>query len=93
LLPFSLLSKNIKIRIHKTVILYGCENLSVILKEEHRLSVFENRVLRKISGPKRDEVIRGWRKLHKEELRDLYFSPNITGITTSRRMVWAGHIA
>jgi hypothetical protein len=76
-----LLSKNIKIRIYKTIILpvvlYGCESLSVILREKHRLRVFENRVLRRILGPKRDEVTGDWRKLHNEELHNLYSSPNI----------------
>jgi hypothetical protein len=65
----------------------------VTLKEEHRLRVFENRVLRKIFGPKRDEVAGEWRKLHNEELRDLYFSLNIIRIIKSRRMRWAGHVA
>jgi hypothetical protein len=57
------------------VVLYGCENWSLALREEHRLRVFENRVLRRICGPKRDEMTGGWRKLHNEELRDLYSSP------------------
>jgi len=77
----SLLYKNIKIKIHRTVILlvvlYGCETWSLILREERRLRVFENRVLRGIFGPKRDEVRGEWRKLHNEELNDLYCSPNI----------------
>jgi hypothetical protein len=68
--------KNIKIRIYKTIILsvvlYGCENWSLTLREEHRLRVFVNRVLRRIFGPKRDEVTGGWRKLHNEELHNLY---------------------
>jgi uncharacterized membrane protein len=68
--------KNLKIRIYKTIILpvalYGCETRSLILREEHRLRVFENRMLRKIFGPKRD-VTGEWRKLHNEELRDLYY--------------------
>jgi hypothetical protein len=63
-----------------------------MLSEEHRLRVFENRVLRRIFGPKRDEVKGGWRKLHNEELRDLYSSPSIIRIIKSRRMRWAGHI-
>jgi hypothetical protein len=54
------------------VVLYGCETLSLTLREEHRLRVFENRVLRRIFGPKRDEVTRDWRKLHNEELHNLY---------------------
>jgi hypothetical protein len=75
------------------VVLYGCETWSLTLKEEHRLGVFENRVLKKISGPKRDEVTGGWIKLHNEELHDLYSSPNIIRIIKARRMRWAGHVA
>jgi hypothetical protein len=63
------------------------------LGEEHRLRVFENRVLRRIFGLKRDEVTGEWRKLHNEELRDLYSSPSIITIIKSRRMRWAGHVA
>jgi hypothetical protein len=63
------------------------------LREEQRLRVFENKVPRKIFGPKRDEVTRGWRKLHNEELRDLYSSPSIIRIIKARRMRWAGHVA
>jgi hypothetical protein len=84
-LSFRLLSKNLKIRIYKTIILpvvlYGCETWSLTLREEHRLRVFENRVLRRILGPKRDEVTGEWRKLHNEELRDLYSSPSIIRIS------------
>jgi hypothetical protein len=80
LLSSRLLSKNLKIRTNKTIILpvvlYGCD-WSLTLREEHRLKVFENRVLRRIFGPKRDEVTGEWRKLHNEELRDLYSSPSI----------------
>jgi len=76
-----LLYKNLKIKIYRTVILpfvlYGCETWSLILREELRLRVFENRVLRRIFGPKRDEVTGDWRKLYNEELNDLYCSPNI----------------
>jgi hypothetical protein len=61
--------------------------------EETALRVFENNVLRRIFGTKRDEVIRGWRKLHNEELRDLYSSPSIIRIVKARRMRWAGHVA
>ena len=93
----SLLSKNIKIKIHRTIILpvvlYGCETWSLKLREEGRLRVFENRVLRRIFGPKRDEVTGEWRKLHNEELNDLYSSPNIVRVIKSRRMRWAGHVA
>jgi hypothetical protein len=75
------------------VVLYGCENWSLTLKEEHRLRVFENRVPRRVFGPKRDEVTGEWRKLHNEELRDLYSSQSIIRIIKSRRMRWAGHVA
>jgi hypothetical protein len=63
------------------------------LREECRLRVFENRVLRRISGPKRDELTGEWRKLHKEELNDLYCSPNVVRVMKSKRMIWAGHVA
>jgi hypothetical protein len=66
---------------------------SLTLREEHRLGVFENRVLRRIFGPKRDEVTGEWRKLHNEELRDLYSSPSIIRIMKARMMRWAGHVA
>jgi hypothetical protein len=89
--------KNIKIRIYKsiilTVVLYGCETWSLTLKVEQRLSVFENNVLRRIFGPKRDEVTGKWRQLHNEKLRDLYSSPSIIRILKSRRMRLAGHAA
>jgi hypothetical protein len=85
------------IRIYKTIILpvvlYGCETWSLTLREEHRLREFENRVLRRIFGPTRDEVTGEWRKLHNEELRDLYSSRSIIRIIKSRRMKWAGHVA
>ena len=68
------------------VVLYGCETWSLTLREEHRLRVFENRVLRGIFGPKRDEVTGEWRKLHNEELNDLYCSLNIVRVIKSRRM-------
>jgi hypothetical protein len=104
LLPFStepsffcLLSKNVKIRIYKTtilpVVLYGCKTWSLTLREEQSLWVFENRVLRRIFGPKRDEGTGEWRKLHNEELRALYSSPSIIRIIKSRRMRWEGHVA
>jgi hypothetical protein len=71
-----LLSKNVKIRIYKTIILpvalYGCETWTLILREEHRLRVFENRMLRRIFEPKKYEATGGWRKLHNEELHNLY---------------------
>jgi transcription termination factor 2 len=75
------------------VVLYGCETWSLTVKEEHKLRVFENRVLRRIFGPKRDGVMGGWRKLHNEELHNLYSSPSIIRIIKSRRMRWAGHVA
>jgi len=73
--------------------MYGYETWSLTLREERRLKVFENRVLRTVFGPKRDEVTRAWRKLHNEELRDLYSLPNIVRVVKSRRMRWAGHVA
>ena len=87
-----LLSKNLKIKIHKTIILpvvlYGCETWSLTLREESRLRVFENRILRRIFGPKRE-----WGRLHNEELHSLYRSPNIVRVTKSTRLRWAGHVA
>jgi hypothetical protein len=80
-----LLSSNAKIKIHKTIILpavlYGCETMSLILREEHRLKVFENRVLRGIFGRRKDEVTERWRKLHNEKLHSLYSSLNIIRMT------------
>ncbi|KAJ4446097.1 hypothetical protein ANN_12789 [Periplaneta americana] len=97
LLSSSLLSKNLKVRIYKTVILpvvlYGCETWTLTLREEHRLRVFENKVLRKIFGTKRDEVTGEWRKLHNTELHALYSSPDIIRNLKSRRLRWAGHVA
>ena len=75
------------------VLLYGCEIWSLKLREERRLRVFENRVLRGIFGPRRDEVTRECRKLHNVELNDLYCSPNIVQVIKMRRMRWAGHVA
>jgi hypothetical protein len=93
LLSSSLLFKNLKIKIYRTIILpvvlYGCESWPPILREERRLKVFENRVLRRIFVPKRDEVAGEWRKLHNVELNDLYCSPSVTGAIKSRRMRWA----
>jgi hypothetical protein len=75
------------------VILYGCETQSLTLREEHRLSVLENRVLSRIFGPKRDEVTGEWRKLHSGELHTLYSSPDIIRQIKSRTMRWAEHVA
>ncbi|KAJ4432706.1 hypothetical protein ANN_21343 [Periplaneta americana] len=92
-----LLSKNLKVRIYKTVILpvvlYGCETWTLTLREEQRLRVFENKALRKIFGAKRDEVTGEWRKLQNAELHALYSSPDIIGNIKSRRLRWAGDVA
>jgi hypothetical protein len=86
-----------KIRVYRTIILpvvlYGCETWTLTLREKQRLRVFENRVLRRIFEPKRDDATGEWRRLHDEELNDLYSSPNIIRIIKSRRMRWAGHVA
>jgi hypothetical protein len=75
------------------VVLYGCETWSLTLSEELRVRVFENRVLRMIFGSRTDEVVGDWRKLHNEELHNLYSSPSIIRMIKSRRMRWAGHVA
>jgi len=97
LLSSRLLSKNIQIKIYRTIILpvvlYGCETWSLTLWEERKLRMFEKKVLRRIIGPRRDEVTGEWRRLHKEELNDLYCSPNIVRVIKSRKMRWAGHVA
>jgi hypothetical protein len=96
-LSSSLLSKNIKIKIHRIIILpvvwYGCETWSLILEEKRRLSVSETMVLRRIYGPKREEGTEDCTRLHNEKLNDTYCSPNITRLIKSRRMRWAGHVA
>jgi hypothetical protein len=74
-------------------VLYGCETWSLTLREEHRLRVFENRVLRRIFGPKRDEVTEEWRRLHDEQLYDMYSSQNIIPGIKPRIMRWAGYVA
>jgi len=94
LLSSRMLSKNLKIKIYRTIILpavlYGCETWSRTLRKERKLRVFENMVLRRIFGPRRDEVTGEWRRVHNEELNDLYSSPNIVRVIKSRRMKWAG---
>jgi hypothetical protein len=97
LLSSRLLSKNVKIRIYKTIILpvvlYGCETWCLTLREEHRLGELENKVLRRIFGPKRDVVTGELRKLHNEELHDLYSSSSIIIIIKTMRMRWAAYVA
>ena len=99
LLSYSLLPKNLKIEIYRTVILcvvlyvYVCETWSLTLREERRLRVFENRVLSKIFGSQRKEVTGEWRKLHNADHNDLYCSPNKFLVIKSKRMRWAGHVA
>ena len=75
------------------VVLYSCETWSLTLREDHRLRVFENKVLRKIFGAKRDGITGEWRKLHNAELHAFYSSPNIIRNLISKRMRWAGHVA
>jgi hypothetical protein len=92
-----LISKNIKIKIYRSIILpvalYGCETWSLTLREEYRLRGFKNRVLSRIFGPKRNEVRAKWRRLHNEELYDLHCSPNIVWVITSRKYRWVGRVA
>ena len=95
LLSSSCLSKNIKIKVCGTIILpvlYGCETWSLTVREERRLRMFKNRVLRR-TGPKRNEVTGEWRKLYNKELNDMYCSPNIVWLIKLRKMRWAGHLA
>jgi len=97
LLSSSLLSKNLKIKMYRAIILpvvlYGCETWSLTLREERRLRMFENRLLRRVFGPKRDKVTGEWGKLHIEEISDLHSLPNIVRVVKSRRMRWVGHVA
>jgi hypothetical protein len=92
-----LLSRNVKVKTYTAILLpvalYGCETWSLTIREEHRLRVFENRVLRRIFGSKRDEVTGEWRKLHNEELHNLYSYQNIISHINSRKMRWAKHVA
>ena len=96
-LAISVECKNLKTKIYRTrilsVVLYGCEAWSLTAREERKLRVFENMVLKRIFGPRRDEVTGEWRRLHNEELNGLYSSPNIVRVIKSRRMRWAGHVA
>jgi hypothetical protein len=96
LLSSRLLLKNVKIRMYKAIILpvvlHCCETYFLALREEYRLRVFENRVLRRIFGPKKDEAMGRWRKLHNKELHDLYSLPSMIRIMKLRRMEWAGGI-
>jgi hypothetical protein len=97
LLFSSLQPTNMKMNIHRIitlhVVLYGCETWSLILREKQRLRVFENRVLRRILGPKRDKVTGEWRELHNQEFHDLCSSPIIVQVIKLRKMRWAGHVA
>jgi len=92
ILSSRLLSKILKIKVHKTlilpVILCGCKNLFLAIKLEHSLRVSEYRLLKRIFGPKREEVAGGWRRLHDEELHNFYTSPNAVRMKKSRRMRW-----
>ena len=97
ILSSRLLSKKLKVKTYKTIILpvvlYGCETWSLTLREKHTLRVFENKVLRKIFGAKKDEITGEWRKLHNAMLHALYSSPNIIRNLKSRRLRWVGPVA
>ena len=91
-----LLSKKLKVNMYKTIVLpvalYACDTWSFTLREEHRLRMYANKVLRKFFGAKRDEITGEWRKLHNAELHALYCSPNIIRSLKSRRLRWAEHL-
>ena len=91
------IGNTVSIKIYTTIILpdvlYGCETSSLTLREERRMRVFENRMLRRIFGPRRDGATGEWRKLHNEELNDLYCSPNIVRVTKKRILKWMQHVA
>jgi hypothetical protein len=91
-----LLYRNVNVKIYKSmllhVVLYACKTWSPILREEHRQKAFENKVPKKIFGPKRDEIIRGWRQLRNEELHNLEPSPHIIRMVKSRRMSWSEYV-
>jgi hypothetical protein len=90
------ISKTLKTKLYKTItvpVLYGRETWSLTLRGEYGLRVLENRVLRRIFGGKREKVVEGWRRLHDEELHNLFASPNIIRLIKPRRMRWAGHVA
>jgi len=97
LLSSNLLSINIKVQLYRSIIFpvvwYGCETWSLTLREERKLRVYENGVLRRLFGPKGDEVTGEWRKVYAEELNDLYFLPTIFCVIKSKRMIWSGHVA
>jgi hypothetical protein len=97
LLSSCLLSRNVKVKKYKTTVLpavlYGCETLALASRDEHKLRVFENMVLRTISGPKRDKVLGEWRKLHNAELHNMYSYSRIIRQIKAKRMRWVGHVA
>ena len=97
ILSSRLLSKKLKVKTYKTIILpvvlYGCETWSLTLLVEHRLRVFQNKVLSNMFGAKKDKIKGEWRKLHNGQLHALYYSPNIIRNLKSRRLRWAGHVA
>jgi hypothetical protein len=92
---FRLLLKTLTLKYKNIIfhVLYGYETWFLTLREEHRLRVFENRVVRRVFGPKKDEVAGGWRRLHNEELHNLYASPDLIRVIKSRRLRWAVHVA